>query len=87
MNLLFKKFLKEYALKKKMIPFYVGIIFIIIISTVISVIRPKWQGQLVDILSKPSSIKINSFMPFLWAFLAVLLLNYLITYIQNYLSV
>lgn len=87
MSHLFRKFLKQYALKKKMIPFYMGIILIIMISTIISVIRPKWQGQLVDILSKPFSIDTNSFMPFLWVFLSVLLINYVITYIQNYLSV
>ncbi|HHV26951.1 MAG TPA: ABC transporter ATP-binding protein [Tissierellia bacterium] len=86
MNKNFKIFLKKYGFKKNIIPLYILIIFLIIISTVISIMRPKYQGILVDSLSNFTHLDKITFYKRLKFFLLILLLSYVVVYIQKYLT-
>lgn len=86
MNKKFKNFLKKYGFKKNIIPLYILIIFLIIISTVISIMRPKYQGILVDNLSNFAHLDKITFYKRLKFFLLILLLSYIVIYIQKYLT-
>ena len=77
-------FLKEYALKKKLIPLYIIIITIIILIAGVSLIRPELQGKVIDDLGRPQSTNLSAFMLLLCVFLGILLLNYLMNYVQRY---
>ena len=75
MNKNFKIFLKKYGFKKNIIPLYILIIFLIIISTVISIMRPKYQGILVDSLSNFTHLDKITFYKRLKFFLLILLFS------------
>ena len=77
-------FLKEYAFKKKLIPFYILTMTIIVFTAGISLVRPELQGKVVDSLGNPRNTSISVFMILLGTFLGVLLLNYLMNYVQRY---
>lgn len=81
---LYIRFLKEYAGKRRLIYLYVLIIAFIIMNTVISLIRPKLQGKIVDDLSSPSSVGQPVFMASLFVFLGMLMVNYIVIYCQRY---
>lgn len=78
-------FLCIYGLRKKLLIFYVVIIIFIILNALISLVRPKLQGNIIDDLSTPSNIERTDFMILLMAFLVMIIFNYLILYVQKYL--
>lgn len=78
------RFLKEYAGKRKLIPLYIFIIAFIITNTVISLIRPKLQGEIIDDLSNPDAADLPVFMASLFVFLGMLMINYIVIYCQKY---
>lgn len=79
-------FLKEFAMKRKLIAFYVITIAIIILTAGLSLIRPKLQGKVIDDLGNPHSTTLSAFMILLGVFLGMLLLNYLMNYIQRFMT-
>lgn len=78
------RFLKEYAVKKRLIHWYALIIVFIIMNTVISLIRPKLQGNIVDDLSNPASVDQKIFIVTQIIFLGMLIINYTVIYCQRY---
>nr|WP_305182492.1 ABC transporter ATP-binding protein [uncultured Schaedlerella sp.] len=78
------RFLKEYAGKRRLIPLYIFIIAFIITNTVISLIRPKLQGEIIDDLSNPDAADLPVFMASLFVFLGMLMINYIVIYCQKY---
>lgn len=78
------RFLKEYAGKRRLIHLYAIIIVFIITNTVISLIRPKLQGSIVDDLSNPSAVDQPTFVATLIIFLGMLIINYTVIYCQRY---
>ena len=83
---LYWTFIKKFAVNQKLIILYFQIVFIIAITTIISVVRPSYQGELIDNLSNINFIQKNEFITQLFGFLALLLVSYIITYIQKYIS-
>ncbi|BCJ94805.1 hypothetical protein acsn021_23740 [Anaerocolumna cellulosilytica] len=79
-------FIKQYAMKKTLIPLYFIITLFIIFDAGISLIRPKLQGQIVDELSVPDKSTFTYFLIRLVLFLIMLLANYIITYLQRYMA-
>lgn len=77
-------FLKEYAFKKKLFPFYLLTIVIIVLTAGVSLVRPELQGKVVDDLGNPQNTNLSAFMFLLGIFLGMLLLNYLMNYAQRY---
>lgn len=77
-------FLKEYTGKRRLIHLYVLIIAFIVMNTVISLIRPRLQGKIVDDLSSPSSVDQRAFVVSLFIFLGMLMINYIVIYCQRY---
>ena len=65
------KFLKEYALKKKLIPLYGLVIRIIILTVGVSLVRPELQGKVIDDLGAPQNTNLSSFMLLLAIFLGL----------------
>lgn len=78
------EFIKKYACKNKLIVLYIVVIAFIILTALISLIRPQLQGQVIDDLSNPSNTTISKFMLLLLVFLGILIINYIITYVQKY---
>lgn len=78
------RFLREYAGKRRLIPLYIFIIAFIATNTVISLIRPKLQGEIIDDLSNPDAADLQVFMVSLFAFLGMLMINYIVIYCQKY---
>lgn len=78
------RFLKEYAGKRRLIPLYIFIIAFIITNTVISLIRPRLQGEIIDDLSNPDAADLPVFMASLFVFLGMLMINYIVIYFQRY---
>lgn len=81
---LYVRFLKEYAGKGRLIHLYIFIIVFIAANTVISLIRPKLQGEIIDDLSNPDAADLQVFMVSLFAFLGMLMINYIVIYCQKY---
>lgn len=81
---LYFDFIKRYAFKKKLYILYLIVIIIIIITALISLVRPQLQGKVIDDLSNPESTTMSAFMMLLLAFLGILLINYIMSYIQKY---
>ena len=77
------EFLKRYACKKKLIVLYIIIIGFIGLNAIVSLIRPKLQAKIIDDLSNPDNIKTTMFMPLLIFFLGILLVNYIVSYLQR----
>ena len=69
------RFLREYAGKRRLIPLYIFIIAFIITNTVISLIRPRLQGEIIDDLSNPDAADLPVFMASLFVFLGMLMIN------------
>lgn len=78
------EFIKKYACKNKLIILYVVVIVFIILTALISLIRPQLQGRVIDDLSNPSNTTMSKFMMLLLVFLGILIINYIITYVQKY---
>lgn len=78
------EFIKKYACKNKLIVLYIVVIAFIILTALISLIRPQLQGQVIDDLSNPSNTTMSKFMLLLLVFLGILIINYIITYVQKY---
>lgn len=78
------RFLREYAGKRRLIPLYIFIIAFIITNTVISLIRPRLQGEIIDDLSNPDAADLPVFMASLFVFLGMLMINYIVIYCQKY---
>lgn len=78
------RFLKEYAGNRRLIPLYIFIIAFIITNTVISLIRPRLQGEIIDDLSNPDAADLSVFMASLFVFLGMLMINYIVIYCQKY---
>ena len=74
------RFLREYAGKRRLIPLYIFIIAFIITNTVISLIRPRLQGEIIDDLSNPDAADLPVFMASLFVFLGMLMINYIVIY-------
>lgn len=81
---LYFDFLKRYAFKKKLYILYVFVISIIILTALISLVRPQLQGHVIDDLSNPKRTTISIFMLQLLVFLGLLLINYVMSYVQKY---
>lgn len=77
-------FLKTYACKSKLFFLYFLIVLFIALNTFISLIRPKLQGEIIDDLSNPSKVKESFFIVLLVVFLAMLIINYVVIYLQKY---
>ena len=77
-------FLKEYAFKKKLLPYYILTIAIIVLTAGVSLVRPELQGEVIDDLGNPQSTSLSAFMFLLAVFLGMVLLNYLMNYVQRY---
>jgi ABC-type multidrug transport system fused ATPase/permease subunit len=77
-------FLKEYAFKKKLLPYYILTIAIIVLTAGVSLVRPELQGKVIDDLGNPHGTSLSAFMLLLAVFLGMLLLNYLMNYVQRY---
>ena len=78
------RFLREYAGKRRLIPLYIFIIAFIITNTVISLIRPRLQGEIIDDLSNPDAADLPVLMASLFVFLGMLMINYIVIYCQKY---
>lgn len=78
------EFIKKYAFKNKLIILYAVVISIIIFTAIISLIRPQLQGQVIDDLSSPEKATMTVFMMRLTIFLGLLLINYVLIYVQKY---
>ena len=62
-------FLKEYAFKKKLFPFYLLTIVIIVLTAGVSLVRPELQGKVVDDLGNPQILTYQllcSFWVYFW---------------------
>lgn len=79
-------FLKQYAIKITLMPQYILIIILIVLNAAISLFRPKLQGQIVDQLSVPKTTTFSHLLTTLVIFLSILLMSYIITYLQRYIA-
>lgn len=75
-------FLKKYGLNKRLVVLYVTVIIIIILSTLISLVRPIYQAKVVDSLADITIINSEIFYKNLFIFLFVLFVSYIIKYIN-----
>ncbi|WP_353096767.1 ABC transporter ATP-binding protein [Tissierella praeacuta] len=83
----FISFLREFCINKKLIILYVIVVLFMILNAILSIYRPKYQGIIIDGLSRAYLININKLRNTLLIFLGMVVVQYVIVYIRDILDV
>lgn len=83
----FYRVVRDYSLSsKKVVALYLVLFFVILSNAIISVFRPLYQGEIVDIITQIHDPIKNSYFSCLFIFLVLLLLNNTLSNIQTFVS-
>lgn len=86
-NSYFGRVVRDYSLNnKKVVILYIVLFFVILSNAIISVFRPLYQGEIVDIITRIQENKKNNYVLYLFIFLVLLLLNNTLSNIQTFVA-